>query len=183
MECEVCGKEIYGKAYRSIIDGAKLIVCSECSQFASSSWKPESKKPASASKKISKLTPSAPITRRQLMPKNKDIIVNGLELIEDYSQKIRKGREQLNLTHEILSRKIGERVSVLQKLETGKMIPNLALVKKLENTLKVKLLETLPEITTSDKVITKNKYDLTLGDVVIIQKSKKTNLEEEERKL
>jgi len=176
MECEICGKEIFGKAYRSIVDGAKLLVCSECAQFASSSWRPESKKATPPPKKIPRPMAQPPIARRQSQMTN----MEELELVEDYGQRIRRGREKLNLTHEDLSRKIGERVSVLQKLETGKMIPDQALAKKLEHSLKIKLLEPPPKMSGIDKTFVKSPYDLTLGDVVIVQK-KKADVEEEER--
>ena len=177
MECEICGREIYGKTYRAVVDGAKLLVCSDCAQFASSSWKPEPKKTSPVVKNILSSTHPPQITRRP----SQIAMMNEPELVEDYSQRVRKGRERLSLTHEELSRKIGERVSVLQKLETGKMTPDQTLVKKLQHTLKIKLLETPPKISSADKTYAKNSDDLTLGDVVIIQKLK-SNVEEEERK-
>lgn len=120
--------------------------------------------------------------RPQIIRRHSNIsAMEEMELVEDYSQRIRKGRERLDLTHEELSRKIGERISVLQKLETGKMTPDQTLSKKLEQTLKIKLLETPPKISGVDKTYAKSNYDLTLGDVVIIQKPK-SDVEEEERR-
>jgi len=179
MECEICGKEIYGKAYRSIVDGAKLLVCSECAQFASSSWRPESKKSTPTLRKTPR--PMAQLSIARTHPQKATL--EELELVEDYGQRIRRGRERLNLTHEDLSRKIGERVSVLQKLETEKMIPDQALAKKLENSLRIKLLEPPPKISEIDKTFVKSPYDLTLGDVVVVQKKKMetADVEEEER--
>jgi len=49
--------------------------------------------------------------------------------------------------------------SVLQKLETGKMTPDQTLIKKLEHTLKIKLLETPPRISSIDKAYAKNNND------------------------
>jgi len=43
----------------------------------------------------------------------------------------------MSLTHDALSRTIGAKVSVLQKLETGKMVPDRDLAKRLEHTLKI----------------------------------------------
>jgi len=176
MECEICGREIYGKTFRAVVDGAKLLVCSECAQFASSSWKPETRKPTPPVQKNLPPTIRPQIVRRPSPTASMDEV----ELVEDYSQRVRKGRERLSLTHEELSRKIGERVSVLQKLETGKMTPDQALAKKLEHTLKIKLLEAPLKITSVDKSYVKNNYGLTLGDIVIIQKPK-SDVEEEER--
>ena len=180
MECEICGKEIYGRAYRSIVDGAKLLVCSECSQFASASWRPESKKQTPIPRQIPpRPMPQFQVPRRQ--PPTR--VMEELELVEDYGQRIRRGREKQSLTHEELSRKIGERISVLQKLETGKMVPDRALAKKLENSLKVKLLEPPLKISDADKTFAKSAQDLTLGDIVVVQQKKPANadVEEEER--
>ena len=176
MECEICGREIYGKPNRSIVEGAKLILCSECAQFASSSWKPEFRQPKPMISKAKN-----PLMYPQNIRKPSQAS-RELELVEDYSQRIRKGREKLNLSHEELSRKIGERVSVLQKLETGKMIPDNALVKKLENILRIKLLEQLPKTIDEEKSYLKGSHDLTLGDIAIIQKPKTEDTEEAERK-
>ena len=177
MECEICGREIYGKTYRGVVDGAKLLVCSDCAQFSSSSWKPESKKPTQQTNRT-----QIPTSRPQIVNRPAFITpIDTMELVEDYSQRIRKGRERLNLTHEELSRKLGERVSVLQKMETGKMTPDQTLTKKLEYTLKIKLLETSPKMSDAEKSYVKSNYDLTLGDVVIIQKQK-SDAEEDERK-
>ena len=182
MECEICGREIYGKAYRSIVDGAKLLVCSECSQFASSSWKPESKKPAP----IPRQTPPRPMPQPQVPRRQPQMrVAEELELVEGYGQRIRRGREKLNLTHEELNRKIGERISVLQKLETEKLVPDQALAKKLESSLKIKLFEPPLKISEEDKAFVKNAQDLTLGDIVVVQQQKKksenADVEEEER--
>ncbi|UCH01866.1 MAG: TIGR00270 family protein [Candidatus Bathyarchaeota archaeon] len=175
MECEICGKKIFGKAHRSIVDSAKLFLCSECSLFASSSWKPQSPKYANPQVKTYDKTTHFSNTRRQRIMKE------DLELVKNYSQRIRKGREQYNFSHEEFSRKIGEKISVLQKLETGKMIPDHKLAKKLENFLKIKLLEQPPKLDDIEEAYFKNNHVVTLGDIAIIQKPKKTNINEKKR--
>ena len=46
----------------------------------------------------------------------------------------------MGLNHEDLGRKINEKISVLKKLEGGKMTPNNTLARKLEHALRIKLL-------------------------------------------
>lgn len=163
MECEICGEQIYGKGRNVIIDGAKLIVCSECAQ--SSTPAPQTSKQQTT---VVKKTSTAPkIPQRQTI-RREVAIREDLELVEDYGSLVRKARERAGLTHDELSRKVGEKVSVLQKLETGKMIPDQALTRKLEHTLKIKLLQPLPKISTGE--FTGKPLEPTLGEIVSIQK-------------
>ena len=62
------------------------------------------------------------------------------ELDPAWSRKVREARERLGLTQEQFGAKINEKVSVVHKLESGAMIPPDDLVRKLERTLKVRLI-------------------------------------------
>jgi putative transcription factor len=163
MECEVCGKAIYGRAEKVSLDGARLYVCSNCAQFTPSHRTYETKQQP-IQRAPRKPRPSAPRSpRRELIPDN-------LALVSDYGKRIRKAREQQGYSHETLSRKIGERVSLLQKVETEKMVPDRSLITKLEHTLKIRLQEAA---TIQPGEIPRNKLtSLTLGDIAILQKSK-----------
>ena len=68
------------------------------------------------------------------------------ELVDDFSQIVRKGRESKGWTREELGAKIYEKVSVITRIETGKMEPDLKLAKKLEKTLNIKLIEKYDEM-------------------------------------
>jgi putative transcription factor len=166
MQCEVCGNEIYGKTIRAIIDGVKLFVCSDCGQFSSSIWKQDSPKYGLTTKALDHSTkPSSPSKRKTLSK-----LPQALDLVEDFGQRIRVGRMKHNLSHEDLSRMIGTKISILRKLETGKMVPDQSLAKKLERFLKITILRTPPETSKLEKDFVKKASELTLGDVVIIQK-------------
>jgi putative transcription factor len=162
MECEVCGKAIYGRAEKVSLDGARLYVCSSCAQFTPSHQTYEIKQQPvqRAPRKPRPSTPRSP--RQELIPDN-------LALVTDYGQRIRKAREQQGYSHEELSRKIGERISLLQKVETEKMVPDRPLITKLEHTLKIRL----QEIATRASEVPKQKLTaLTLGDIAVLQKNK-----------
>jgi putative transcription factor len=163
MECEVCGKTIYGRAEKVSLDGARLYVCSNCAQFTPSHQTYETKhQPIPRAPR--KPRPSPPRSPRQ------ELIPDNRALVSDYGKRIRKAREQQGYSHETLSRKIGERVSLLQKVETEKMVPDRSLITKLEHTLKIRLQETA---TIQPGEIPRNKLtDLTLGDIAILQKNK-----------
>jgi putative transcription factor len=163
MECEVCGKTIYGRAEKVSLDGARLYVCSSCAHFTPTHRTYETKQQPvqSAPRKPRPSTPRPP--RQELIPDN-------LALISDYGKRIRKAREEQGYSHEKLSRKIGERVSLLQKVETEKMVPDRSLITKLEHTLKIRLQESA---TIQPGEIPRSKLtDLTLGDIAILQKNK-----------
>lgn len=163
MECEVCGKEIFGKAYKGVIDSARLFVCNECAQFSTAKWR--------LSKKLKRTTPEYQISRLSTIRRNiSSRVSDELDLVEDYGLRIRKGRMKLKLSHEDLSRKIGAKVSILRKLETGKMVPTQALAERLERFLKIKILQSLPETHKNEKGIIQKQSKLTLRDVIIKRK-------------
>lgn len=163
MECEVCGKTIYGHAEKVSLDGARLYVCSSCAHFTPSHRTYVTKhQPVQRTPRKSR--PSAPRSPRQ------ELIPNNLALVSDYGKRIRKAREQHGYSHESLSRKIGERVSLLQKVETEKMVPDRSLITKLEHTLKIRLQEAAS--IQSGEIPRKKLTDLTFGDIAILQKTK-----------
>ena len=63
------------------------------------------------------------------------------ELVEDFNIIVRKARESRGWTREELGAKIYEKVSVINRIESGKMEPDVKLAKKLEKTLNITLIE------------------------------------------
>jgi len=118
----------------------------------------------------------------KIQPKQKAPTVDtSLELAEDFGTKIRKSRERLGLSHDELGKRLNEKVSLLRKIEMGKMAPDDKLAAALEHLLKVKLIvpakeEKVPEA----KIPKKTSRELTLGD--LIQIKKKDGEETAERK-
>lgn len=170
VQCEVCGRYISGKSYRVIIERAKMIVCGGCSRLGSDYWEvpPSIKRIV---KKDVRSPQKIPIKKRQ------SATTQTLELVEDFNLCIRQARKKLELSHEDLGRKIGEKISVLRKIESGKMIPDNKLVNKLEHALKTKLLvpfiePKLPQVNLSPP------REATLGEIVLL-KGKKGEVNEE----
>jgi len=173
VRCEVCGRQIMGKPISVIIEGAEMLVCSECSRLGTTRWKTKPKpEPMHPARKAVKPLPRAP-TKQQTPPAPSE----ALELVNDFSLLVRQARERMGLTHEDLGRKIGEKVSVLRKIESGRMTPDHRVAGKLEHTLKVKLLAPLTE-PKLPSTASPPRGEITLGEIV--QMRKKT--EEEERK-
>jgi putative transcription factor len=171
MQCEVCGRKIIGKQYKAIIEGAIMLVCSECAHYGSRSWEAEtSPKPKPMPMPKPRLV-SPPVPSVQ-----KTVQEAPLELVEDYPKRIRQAREKLGLTHEDLGRKINERVSLLKKIETGKMTPTQSLAEKLQHVLRIKLLAPATEVKVPQKVLAaaKTKQEITLGDLINDRKAEET---------
>lgn len=151
---------ISGAPFRVVIEGANLLACGECSRLSSA--KSFTKLIKSRMPPIGK--PSISATKGAFHEFEME-----LELVNDFPKQIKRAREKLQLTHEDLGRKIGEKISVLQKIETGKMIPNQVLVKKLEHVLRIKLLSPSSEHPTFP-LLQPPPSKPTLGDLVKIKK-------------
>ncbi|MEM3596600.1 MAG: multiprotein bridging factor aMBF1 [Candidatus Bathyarchaeia archaeon] len=174
MRCEVCGRKIYGKPCNVMIEGAKLTVCNECAKHGKPILEEKPKTPM----QIPILTkPKTPLTPRlQQQKRHQEIKLASFELIEDFNVKIKQAREKLGLSHEDLGKRLNEKVSVLRKIETGKMTPDDILARKLEHELKIRLLVPVAEETASQAKIPKlEKRELTLGDIIQLGKKEKSS--------
>jgi len=164
VQCEVCGRQIVGKPYKAIIEGAKMIVCGECAKLGSVYWE---ERPQRRVKRVAKPPPKISISGKKQPP----ALAEALELVDDFSPRIRRAREGLELSHEDLGRKIREKVSVLRKIESGKMTPDFMLAEKLEHALKIKLLVP-PSEPKAPSVALSQPREITLGEVVRLKERK-----------
>jgi len=168
MRCEVCGRRIIGPPFKAMIEGAKMLVCAECSKLGSVYWEAKTEP---RMKKVSKRLPQPVIAPR----KQPSIIVEeSVELIDDFGAKVRRAREKLGLSHEDLGKKISEKVSVLRKIESRKMTPNNLLIEKLQHALKVKLMVPVSEPKVPSKALASSRPSApTLGDIAKVKKKEK----------
>jgi putative transcription factor len=172
VQCEVCGRQIFGNPIRAIIEGAKLNVCSECAKLASGYWEPAPKRRI---RRRLRSQPVIPVRQRKPTPS----VTETMELVDNLGQQVRQARRGLGLSHEDLGRKIREKVSVLRKIESGKMAPDLVLAEKLEHALKIKLRVPPSEPKTQFVSLSKPR-GATLGDLVLLKGQGKE--EKKERK-
>ena len=159
MQCEVCGRQIFGAPIRSVIEGAKMTVCSECAKLGSGYWEPKIQCRTKKSKK--RQQPTISFSKRKQSP----TVTETLELVGDFGQRVRQAREGLELSHEDLGRKIREKVSVIRKIEIGKMVPDLVLAEKLEHALKITLRVPASEPNVQP-VLSSKPRGTTLGDLI-----------------
>jgi putative transcription factor len=92
-------------------------------------------------------------------------VTESLELVSDLGQRVRKARRELEMSHEDLGRKIREKVSLIRKIESGKMIPDNAVAEKLEHALKIELRAPAEETKVQSAVSSKPR-GTTLGDLI-----------------
>jgi putative transcription factor len=141
-----------------VIEGANMSVCDKCAKLGSGYWEP---KPKQRAKKKLKHQPVISYSRR----KPRAIVTTTLELVSDVGQRVRQAREEAGLSHEDLGRKTSEKVSVLRKIEIGKMVPDLGLAEKLEHTLKITL--RVPAEEPKVQTVSSSKpHGTTLGDII-----------------
>ena len=175
LNCDICGQEIIGQAFKVSVEGAKMLVCNRC-QTLGKPYKEDYVAPRHphlpASPPLSMRTTShLPVHRNTAqLPRELD----ELDLADDLAHRVRKHRTKLGISQEELARRVKEKLSVIQKIETGKIAPDTRLCRALEHELKVKLLvphkeDELPKGTAPASV--------TLGDIIQVKdKSKSTNI-------
>ena len=172
MTCEVCGHKIIGNPFKAMIGRAKMIVCRDCAKLGSVYWEVQPKRQRSVRKPVRSLS------KVSMKKVSASSLPEDLELVEDFGLRIREARREARLSHEDLGRKIGEKVSVLRKIETGRMTPDHLLAQKLEHTLKVELLVLSSEPKASPRLLSK-RHEVTLGEIVRLKKGK---AEEDEKR-
>ena len=170
LNCDICGRQIEGRPNRIVVEGAKMMTCSACASLGTPYQAP---KPIPLTTPIlgprpmpvfvPRPVPSKPADRRA--PRE----IQELDIADNYPQIIQKARTKHGLSQEDLAMKVKERLTVIRKIELGKMIPNMRLAKELEHVLRVKLL-----VLTSEPPVPKPApgatREVTLADVARIRK-------------
>lgn len=118
-ECEVCGRES-GNISIIDIESVELRACPRCSE----------------GKKVIRKPGAGAATRITIQqPREED------RLVPDFGERIRKGREAMNLPLKVVAEMLNEKHSLLLRVEEQKTMPSVALTKKLEKFLGIKLAE------------------------------------------
>jgi len=168
VRCEVCGRRIMGPPFKANIEGANMLVCGECAKLGSVVWEARTEPRL---KKVARRIPAPVLPPRRQPPIS---VADNLELVENFGTKIRLAREKAGLSHQELGKRISEKVSVLRKIESGKMTPDNLLTEKLEHALRLKLLMPVSEPKVSSKSLVSRPASPTLGDILKTKKEKET---------
>jgi putative transcription factor len=170
LNCDICGRQIHGKPNLIIVEGARMTACEACASLGTPYQEPKAI-PFTASMPAPKRVPVAapgpvpprPADRRA--PRE----VQELDIADNYPQIIQKARRKHQLSQEDLAMKVKERLSVIQKIELGKIAPNMRLAKELEHVLRVKLLVLTSEPPVPKPAPSATK-EITLADVAKIRR-------------
>ena len=127
MLCDMCGSP--GKLFKTIVEGTELSVCQECSRFGKVVG-------------IIKQSTTRPIAKAESEKPETEVMEL---LVEDYAEKIRKKRESLGLNQKEFAKKLNEKESLIQKIESGHFEPSIGLAKKISRILQIKLVEEYEE--------------------------------------
>ena len=145
----MCGTE--SRLIKTDIEGSKMSVCKACSKFgrvmhtAKPKFKPRKK---------------GEFHKKKVVPKKELVQI----VKKDFSRIIHNAREKLGLKQIELAKKIAERESLVQKIESNQFTPSIRLARKLENHLRIKIIEQHEE--KHDKTFKKTKRSLTIGDML-----------------
>ncbi|MEM2530687.1 MAG: multiprotein bridging factor aMBF1 [Candidatus Bathyarchaeia archaeon] len=158
--CEICGKEIFERPKRIIVERAELTVCQNCSKLG----EPAAEVRRNATREI---RPRAAARNVAKIPK--EFLES--EVCEDFAERVRRGRIAAAMSQEDLAKRINEKVSVIQRVESGKMVPSVRLCRALEHALKIKLLvEARAEELIPRAQLGAAAYEPTLGDLAKIKR-------------
>lgn len=157
--CGICGET---EATRKIlVEGTVLNVCVTCAKFGEEVRTPQEAK------------------RKQGGGSEEEDEVEH-EIVPDFGKLIRLARERLELSQPAFGKLVNEKESVILRMESGKMVPDLKTARKLERALKLKLVLEPAEVkaaaaggkkaaTAAAGAEKKGKAGLTLGDVVKVK--------------
>ena len=155
MLCEMCGTESASLETRKV-SGSVLRLCSSCGEMGSqTSFRESIGHRAYVAQALEK---------RKQRERYEDIEPDEYVLVSNYGSMVRRAREKKGLDHASLASKISEKKSILTSVESGNMKPNEKLIKKLENSLGIKLVEKV-EVESAPRSNQSSKA-LTMGDLL-----------------
>ncbi len=154
MDCEICGKP--DANIKAMIEGTEFTVCHTCSRFG---------------KIISVQRQKGFVPKRTFIPREK-LQETEEKIIENYGEIIKRSREKLGLSQEDFAKKINEKISLVHKLETSTFEPPIAMAKKIEKFLRIKLVDVVENSSEKGEKIKKTD-GLTIGDVIKNIKTRK----------
>ena len=160
MICEICGRDV-PRAKTVTVEGTVLNVCPNCARFGT-----EAGPSPTAAAKQRNLPPliADRLEARARRMKERDVFVQSGEedLADDYAHRIRAAREARGWKQTDLGARINERVTIIAKIESGTMVPNDDLIRRLERALEIKLKEKVPTPTVRKATA---REGVTLGDL------------------
>lgn len=177
VQCEMCGAET--QAPKTIkVEGAKLDVCSNCTEFGT-----EVKTPGSTSSTSTKYSTGGSSASGSTSGgsttsgsssgggstgggRSSDMFDEMDELAPNYDDTIRRAREDAGLSQSDLANELNEKASLIRKLERGETLPSDNVQSKLERFLDISLTASTGTEEDTEWSGGSSSGSYTLGDVV-----------------
>jgi putative transcription factor len=156
MLCELCGR-LSKEVFRVEVEGSTVVACAGCAKLGK------------VVERIVKEAPRKPAV--QVKPKPDEVfeVSDGFEVREDFAERIRKARENMNLKQGDLAKAVNEPESLIHRIESGRIVPSPLVARKIEKKLDVVLFE--KSSASGASVGGKSAAGgVTLGDVVVLRK-------------
>ena len=162
--CPICNGIVW-KGQKVKIEGAKMTVCDSCALHG----KKIMTKPKSIYLQKSY---STQIKSSLKHPTRKFDEIEQMEIVNDYSKRIRNIRTINKLNQDQFAQKLNEKPSLVRRIESGKVKPTIKLAKKIEEIYKITLLIKADEIEVNTKKFMKKETSSALGDIAFFKKKK-----------
>lgn len=173
--CEMCGRPIKKKEAKVFyVEGSKLVLCLSCysrvsKRAVSAELKEITQKPAPTHPSKPSLTTQA----ASKAPQKSSRMVDEYEVVSDYYERVRRAREKLGWSQKVLANAVKESENVIKRIEAGRLVPSIDLARRLENVLKIQLLEPVTDTGVNiSKTSSKSSAGLTIGDVMVLREEK-----------
>jgi putative transcription factor len=147
-ECELCGRQTRD-IYVVNVESVELRACASCAK-----GKKVIRTELESAKQSANSRNARPVHVRE----------EDRPLVENYAKVIREARERMKLPIKVLAEMINEKEHLLLRIEEEKTLPTIALTKKLEKVLKVKLTEEPKE--DKERFTTRQQQKPTIGDFI-----------------
>jgi putative transcription factor len=98
------------------------------------------------------------------------VLLDEMELVEDYAKIIRTARQSKGMSQDELAQRVGESISTLKSIESGRQKPTEKTIRGLERELEISLLEPLGTVPIKTSKSASGSPGPTLGDRVVVKK-------------
>lgn len=148
MSCDMCGKN--PEELIILVEGVEMNACSKCKSFG---------------KLVRRISKGPPVFKSKEIRRKVDVIPT---IKADYSKLIKNKRESLGLSQEDFAKKINEKSSIISKLETGNVEPDINIADKIKKIFRIDLIEESEKI--EPVKVHQKSEEFTLGDFVKVRK-------------
>ena len=159
-----------------------MLVCPDCAfKFGQSSGdsvqrESQPKRRTSWTEPVRQTTPrsqSSQVSKPRFQTKAKKpsgVLLDDMELVEDFAKIIRTARQNKGMSQDELAQRVGESISTLKSIESGRQKPTEKTIRGLERELEISLLEPLGTVPIKASKSQSGASGPTLGDRVVVKK-------------